>query len=186
MHLSAVPGGPRAARQSRLLPVPAFARAAPPACPGGLARCDPVRWIEQPSKHWCACRGDPAAGPFYFSAVHAAHRAMHMRTRACTRMAAQMTRPALDAWFGRCAHAVYHCACSARAEHAHARACMHAHRSADDTASARQPAYAWPLPRSSAAPPSRPPGHPRAAAQLLSRGTLESSSLMEETWDVLV
>ena len=153
---------------------------------GRKARCDPVRWIEQPSKHWCACRGDPAAGPFDFSVVHAAHRAMHMRTRACTRMAAQMTRPALDAWFGRCAHAVYHCACSARAEHAHARACMHAHRSADDTASARQPAYAWPLPRSSAAPPSRPPGHPRAAAQLLSRGTLESSSLREETWDVLV
>ena len=86
--------------------------------------------------------------------------------------------------FRRCAHAVHHCACSARAEHAHARACMHAHRSADDTASARQ--YAWPLPRSSAAPPSRPPGHPRAAAQLLSRGTLESSSLREETWDVLV
>ena len=41
--------------------------------------------------------------------------------------------------FRRCAHAVHHCACSARAEHAHARACMHAHRSADDTASARQP-----------------------------------------------
>ena len=102
MHLSAVPGGPRAARQSRLLPVPAFARAAPPACPGGLARCDLVRWIEQPSKHWCACRGDPAAGPFDFSAVHAAHRAMHMRTRACTRMAAQMTRPALGSTPGRC------------------------------------------------------------------------------------
>jgi hypothetical protein len=69
---------------------------------GRKARCDPVRWIEQPSKHWCACRGDPAAGPFDFSVVHAAHRAMHMRTRACTRMAAQMTRPALGSTPGRC------------------------------------------------------------------------------------
>ena len=122
-----------------------------------------------------------------------------MRTRACTRMAAQMTRPALGSTPGRClrqprssaaiAHSqpsrstfrtVRACsACRARAEHAHARACMHAHRSADDTASARQ--YASPLPRSSAAPPSRPPGHPRPAALLLSRDTSESSSLREET-----
>jgi len=34
--------------------------------------------------------------------VHAAHRAMHMRTRACTCMAAQMTRPALGSTPGRC------------------------------------------------------------------------------------
>ena len=166
---------------------------------GRKARCDPVRWIEQPSKHWCACRGDPAAGPFDFSAEHAAHRAMRMRTRACTRMAAQMTRPALGSTPGRClrqprssaaiAHsqpsrstfrAVRACSsCSARAEHAHARACMHAHGSADDTASARQ--YAWPLPRSSAAPPSRPPGHPRPAALLLSRDTRKAVPSVEET-----
>ena len=40
---------------------------------GRKARCDPVRWIGQPSKRRCACRGDPAAGPFDFSAVRACH-----------------------------------------------------------------------------------------------------------------
>ena len=52
---------------------------------------------------------------------------------------------------------------------------MHAHGSADDTASAHQ--YAWPLPRSSAA--IAPCRASRTAAQLLSRDTLESSSLRE-------
>ena len=163
---------------------------------GRKARCDPVRWIEQPSKHWCACRGDPAAGPFDFSAVHAAHRAMHMRTRACTRMAAQMTRPALGSTPGRCVRqprcfsggARMQCitvhAALVQSTRMRARACTRI--AAQMTRPALASQYAWPLPRSSAAPPSRPPGHPRAAAQLLSRGTLESSSLREETWDVLV
>ena len=72
--------------------------------------------------------------------AHAMHAALvqstRMRARACTRIAAQMTRPAFASTPGRC-----------RAR----------------------------------PPPSRPPGHPRAAAQLLSRDTLESSSLREET-----
>ena len=40
---------------------------------GRKARCDLARWIRQPSKRGCACRGDPAAGPFDFSAVRACH-----------------------------------------------------------------------------------------------------------------